>query len=133
MKAAYQNHLNGKEDIEDTVISELEQKFHRAINDDLNMPLAMSVVWGATKVSTKSKKIADLLLKFDTVLGLEIAKNLKISMQEEIPQEILELAEQRKIARQEKDWEKSDRLREEIAQKGYTIKDTKQGIEISKL
>ena len=51
---------------------------------------------------------------------------------QEIPQEILDLVEQRKMARENKDWTKSDELRDFINQKGYLIKDTKNGVEISK-
>ena len=50
----------------------------------------------------------------------------------EIPQEIKELLEQRKIARENKDWAKSDELRDLIAQKGYIVKDTKQGQTVEK-
>ena len=53
--------------------------------------------------------------------------------EEKIPQEILDLVEQRKIARQDKNWTESDRLRDLIAEKGYSVKDTKEGVEVSKL
>ena len=53
------------------------------------------------------------------------------SKKEDLPQEILDLVEQRKIARENKDWAKSDELRDLIASKGYSVKDTKNGQEIS--
>ena len=72
-----------------------------------------------------------LLAKFDTVLGLKIdEKNQEKSV--EIPQEIQELLEQRNMARENKDWAKSDELRDLIAQKGYIVKDTKQGQTVEK-
>ena len=108
------------------IINDMENRFHQAINDDLNMPLAMSVVWEAIKYPEKSPKIAKLLEKFDTVLGIKIDEK----KEEEIPQEILDLVEQRKIARSEKNWAESDRLRDLISEKGYIIKDTKDGVEI---
>lgn len=129
LRDGYQKHLEGTADVDDTIISEIENKFHKAINDDLNMPLAMSAVWEAVKYQDKSPKIAKLLEKFDTVLGLKIIEK----REEEIPQEILELVEQRKIARNEKNWTESDRLRDLIAQKGYSVKDTKDGAEVSKI
>ena len=91
----------------------------------------MSVVWEVVRAEEKSPKLAKLLLKFDTVLGLKIEEETQKQV-EEIPQEILDLVEQRKIARENKDWIKSDELRELINQKGYDIKDTKQGTEIKK-
>ena len=130
LKEGYQNHLNGNEEIEDDVISDYEEKFHQAINDDLNMPMAMSVVWDVIKNPSKSKKFAELLLKFDTVLGLNIEKPLEL-VQKEIPDEIIQLAEMRQKARENKDWTESDRLRNEIISKGYSIKDTKNGYEIT--
>ena len=112
-------------------LAQIEDNFHKAINDDLNMPLAMSYVWELAKFEKKNIEVAKLLAKFDTVLGLKIdEKNQEKSV--EIPQEIKELLEQRKIARENKDWAKSDELRDLIAQKGYIVKDTKQGQTVEK-
>ena len=130
LKEGYQNHLNGIAEIDDELISAYEDKFHQAINDDLNMPMAMSVVWDVIKNPKKSRRLADLLLKFDSVLGLNIEKPLE-SEEKIIPKEIIELAETRKKARENKDWAESDRIRDEIISKGYTIKDTKNGYEIT--
>lgn len=128
LKNGYKLHLQGNDNVEEETIKQYEERFHEAINDDLNMPLAMGVVWEVVRNEKKSPKLAELLTKFDTVLGLEIDKQEK----EEIPQEILDLAEERKLARQNKDWAKSDELRDLINQKGYEIKDTANGAEIKK-
>ena len=93
------------------------------------MPLAMSFVWETARFEKKNPEVAKLLAKFDTVLGIKIDEIN--SKKEEIPQEILDLAEQRKIARENKDWAKSDELRDLINEKGYNVKDTKNGQEIS--
>ena len=129
LREGYQKHLAGNTEVSDDVIAEIENKFHQAINDDLNMPLAMSAVWEAVKYQDKSPKMAKLLEKFDTVLGLKITEK----KEEEIPQEILDLVEQRKVARGDKNWAESDRLRDLITEKGYIVKDTKEGVEVSKL
>ena len=131
LKQGYQNHLLGSDDISDEEIAKYEEDFHKAINDDLNMPLAMSVVWEVIKNPKKSKKLADLLLKFDTVLALKIDEPIK-QKDNEIPSEITELAEKRKQAREDKNWEESDKIRDEIKSKGYIIKDSKEGYEIVK-
>ena len=130
LRAGYQKHLEGNEDILDEEISKYEENFHKAINDDLNMPLAMSVVWDVVKNPKKSKKLAKLLDKFDTVLALSLDK--KSETQEEIPEEVIKLAEERLKARQEKNWAESDRLRDEILALGYSIKDSKEGYELSR-
>ena len=130
LKDGYQKHLNGNEEISDNEVNEYEEKFHKAINDDLNMPLAMSVVWEVVREKRKSKKFAELLKKFDTVLGLKIDE-IDVT-QEQIPIEVLNLVEKRNEARSNKNWNESDRLRDEILSKGYVVKDTKDGVEITK-
>lgn len=131
LKEGYKSHLEGTQDIDDNTINEFEEKFHQAINDDLNMPLALSIVWDVIKYPLKSKKIATLLDKFDLVLGLDISKPMN-SFENEIPEEVNKLAEKRQISRINKEWEESDRLRDEILKLGYNIKDTKDGFELSK-
>ena len=129
LKNGYQTHKNGNDEVEDKELDKLEKRFHEAINDDLNMPLAMGVVWEAVRYDKKSPKIAKLLLKFDTVLGLKIDEEQK-QQEVKIPKEILDLVEKRKQARQEKNWEESDRLRDLIKEKGYEVKDTRDGMEL---
>ena len=129
LREGYQKHLNGTDTISEDIINDMENRFHQAINDDLNMPLAMSVVWEAVKYPEKSPKVAQLLEKFDTVLGIKITEKKE---EQQIPEEILDLVEQRKIARNEKNWAESDRLRNLIIEKGYNIKDTKDGVEIER-
>ena len=72
-----------------------------------------------------------MLAKFDTVLGIKIDE-VPNEVEQEIPEEVLDLVEERKIARENKDWAKSDELRDRIREKGYVVKDTKDGMEISK-
>ena len=128
LREGYQKHLNGNSDISDEIIADIENRFHQAINDDMNMPLALSVVWEAVKYPEKSPKIAQLLKKFDTVLGIKIDE----VQETKIPQEILDFVEERKQARSDKNWSESDRLRDLIAEKGYIVKDMKDGTEVLK-
>ena len=129
LKEGYKKQLDGKEDIEENIINEYEKKFNEAINDDLNMPQAMGVVWEVVKNPVKSSKFAQLLLKFDQVLGLRIDEEEKI----ELPEEIQKIVNERKIARENKDWAKSDELRDLLLEKGYSVKDTKAGMDIRKI
>lgn len=137
---SYLKNLNGSDEITEEEIERYKEKFLNNINDDMNMPAAMGVVWEAARNQRKSPKLAELLLKFDEVLGLDI-KNANKYLQElkdmqnniEIPEEVKKLVEERKTARQEKDWEKSDTIRNKIENLGYSIKDTKDGIIVEKL
>lgn len=134
LRNGYQVNKNGTDTLNEEdkkELDRLENEFHKAINDDMNMPLAMSFVWEVIKYSKKSPEIAELLLKFDTVLGIKINKE-ETNKEIEIPEEVLKLVEARKQARQEKNWAESDRLRDLIKEKGYEVKDTKEGMVINK-
>ena len=135
LRRGYLAHRDADELIDENTIKEYEEKFNKAINDDLNMPLAMSVVWEIVKSEKKSKQFADLLLKFDQVLGLDLENSEKyLNEKIEVPQEILDLAEERKAAKANKDYAKADELRDLINSKGYSIKDSADGtIEIEKI
>ena len=52
---------------------------------------------------------------------------------EEVPAEVVAVAEERKAARAEKNWAKSDELREKLKEMGYAVKDSKEGYTISKI
>jgi len=129
LKEGYKIHSQGKENIDENLIKEYEHKFLQAINDDLNMPVAMSVVWEIIKNPNKSEQLAKLLKQFDLVLGLKIDEEEKV---QELPQEILDLIEERKLARNNKDWAKSDEIRDLILAKGYMVKDSKEGMIVEK-
>ena len=96
----------------------------------MNMPLAMSFVWEVIKFNKKSPEVAKILLKFDSVLGIEIDKENTVI---NIPVEVLNLAKDRQQARKQKDWTESDRLRDEIKKLGFEIKDSKEGFELTKI
>lgn len=127
LKEGYEKHASGDEDVSDEIIMDYEIRFLEAINDDLNMPQAMSVVWDIIRSSVKSKKFAKLLLKFDQVLGLKIDEKDKI----ELPEEIKQILQERQEARNNKDWKKSDELRNLLNEKGYLVKDSKEGSEVT--
>ncbi|HEY8443358.1 MAG TPA: cysteine--tRNA ligase [Clostridia bacterium] len=110
------------------------QEFDEAVNDDLNIPLALGVLWTALK-EPKSKAVYEFALYADQVLGLKLKETTKQEqepVQEQIPQEIEELAKQRMDAKKAKDYAKADELRNIINSKGYNIIDTPQGYKISK-
>ena len=135
---SYIKNANGVDDVDEDIIKEYEKRFLEYINDDMNMPGAMSVVWEIARNTKKSIKFADLLLKFDKVLGLDMknAENYLLEFKHEesegLPEEIKALVEERKQARAEKNWAKSDEIRDRIISLGYSIKDTKDGIIVKK-
>ena len=128
LKEGYKNHFNGNDKVDETIIENFRKEFIDAINDDLNMPQAMGIVWNVIKYETKSKQIAELLLDFDKVLGLDIDKMEEEKV--ELPEEVKQLVKERKKAREDKNWVLSDELRDKIFELGYNVKDTKDGMEI---
>lgn len=132
LKEGYKVHNVGDSKIDENIIKEYETRFIQAINDDLNMPIAMSVVWEIIKNPNKSKQFANLLKKFDEVLGLKIDNDESKEKVQDLPEEILELIEQRKQARADKNWSKSDELRDIILKKGFIVKDGKEGMTIER-
>lgn len=130
LREGYLKHKEGNEEISKEEIEEYKKRFLEAINDDLNMPIAMSVVWDIVKNPKKSKDLAKLLLKFDEVLGLDLSNYEK--KQNDIPEEIQKLVEERNEARKNKNWVESDRIRDILINKGYNVKDSKEGTIIEK-
>ena len=135
LRRGYLAHRDANELIDEDTIKDYEIKFNKAINDDLNMPAAMSVVWEIVKNEKKSKQLADLLLKFDQVLGLDLENSENyLNEKIDVPQEILDLVEERKAAKANKDYAKADELRDLINSKGYSIKDSAGGeVQIEKI
>jgi len=124
-------HKESDTHIDSNVIEEYKQQFRDALQDDLNLPLAMSTVWNAARNNVKSKSIYNLLMDFDKVLALDLDKK-RTEAADDIPEEVTLLAEQRLEARKNKDWKKSDQLRDRIRQLGYSINDTPAGQVIKK-
>ncbi len=109
-------------------IKKYEERFLDAINDNLNMPIAISVLWDLLK-EEKSNDVYELAMKFDTVLSLELNKKME---EKEIPIEVQELLRKREEARKEKNFALSDELRKKILNLGYLVKDTKEGQKVEK-
>ncbi len=131
LREGYLKHSQGNEDVTNEQIEDYEKRFLEAINDDLNMPVAMSIVWEIIRNPKKSKKLQNLLLKFDEVLGLDL-KNYSKNKTSDFPEEINELLLQRNEARKNKNWEESDRIRDILIKKGYLVKDNKEGTILEK-
>lgn len=130
LREATKQQKNGVDKADENKLKEYNERFEAAINDDINMPLAIAVVWDVAREKNKSKEYYDLLMKFDSILSLDLDKEEKI---EEYPEVINELLEQRKNAKINKDYAKADEIRDKIRELGYEVKDTRQGQMIERL
>ena len=116
------------------LLEDYETKFVDAINDDLNIPLALGVLFNLLK-EPKSKDVYALALKFDKVFGLDFDKVTAPQQEEQkidAPQEVLDLIEQRKAAKKDKNFALADEIRNKISDLGYEIKDTREGVLVTK-
>lgn len=114
------------QDITETTVADpsVEKMFLDAINDDLNMPEALAILWTALK----DKKIdLETVIKFDKVLGLNLHQPKE---KKEVPETVQKLLDERALARDAKDWKRSDELRDEIAAQGFIVEDTAEGQKI---
>ena len=118
------------------IISEISDKgtnkeylkeFQEAINNDLDMPSALQVLWKLVR-DKKAKGKLGTIKKIDEVLGLDLLKKDAVK----IPPNVSKLAKEREVARKKKDWEKADHIRAKIKKLGYTIDDTEKGSVIKK-
>ena len=125
--------LNG-DAIDDISVGEWRNKFLNVINDDLNMPEAMAVLWDMLrdgKLSSAEK--LNLAYDFDRIFGLELDVIKEETTGMEIPDEINSLAGQRSEAKKNKNFKLADELRDRIREKGFDILDKKDGTEIKKI
>jgi cysteinyl-tRNA synthetase len=107
-------------------IDQYRKMFVEAITNDIQIPQALSVLWEVAKSNIPSRDKYDLIIEFDQVFGLELSEIKEYV----IPEKILQLAEERKLARQKNNFDKADQLRKEIGKLGYRIEDTSEGFKI---
>ena len=132
------------------VAQKVDEEFNACMDDDFNTALALSNLFAYFKEMKKllaqggagdffvALAYAVQIRKTYSILGL-FKKNAQEYLDwyqaqnaSDTPEEVRAIAEERWQARQEKNWAKSDELREKLAQLGYTVKDSKTGYELIK-
>lgn len=107
---------------------EYTKEFEKAINDDIEMPRALQVLWKLVR-DKRAKGKLKTIEKIDEVFGLDLFKKEEIK----IPEEIEELIEERETARKSRDWKKADYIREKIRSLGFSLEDTNEGQKVRKI
>jgi len=105
-----------------------KNKFREKIEDDLNMPEALAVVWqmiNKTEGSAPHTVIYELLLDFDRVLGLGLDGVESPILQ--IPGKVQRLKDERERLRGEKKFDEADAVRKQIEETGFVVEDTPEG------
>jgi cysteinyl-tRNA synthetase len=106
-----------------------QEKFHRAINNDLNMPQALAVVQEMLKSDLAPEIKLSTVFDFDRILGLDLNRVAGIQT---LPEEVEKLVAARRKARQDKDWALSDQLRDQMQAMGYVVQDKPDGMKVFK-
>lgn len=104
----------------------LKEEFFAAMRNDLDTPVALSVVWEVLKdQSIASSEKLELLRAFDPILGFGVDQFTPPALSKEH----MALVEEREQARNAKDWQKADAIRDQLLAQGISIKDTKNSTE----
>lgn len=102
-------------------------EFESAVNDDLNIPQGLAIL----STGLKDKKVnQEMVMAMDKILGLNLHEHAP-SIPTDIPTEVQLLLDQRTVAREEKDWQEADRLREKISSLGFAVSDQTDGQSVS--
>ena len=127
---------------DEAAIEALREKFNKAMCNDLNTSLAITALYDVLKYKTNDKTKLLLLDEFDQVLSLDLLKaaaEVKKKAEEEaakklegVDPEILALVEERTAAKKAKNFARADEIRDMLKERGITLKDTPQGVEIIK-
>ena len=116
-------------------VASLTAGFKAAMDDDLNISNAVTALYDILKADAPAADKLAAVADIDNVLSIGItdaAKKLAEPSDDDIPDEVKALAEERAAARKAKDFAKADELRDKIAALGYAVKETRQGTVITK-
>lgn len=104
------------------------KKFEGGINNDLDMPNALAILWKLVR-DEKAKGKIQTIREMDNIFGLDLFEKEKLV----VPKEIEKIADERLRARKAKEWKKADELRDTLKKKGWKIMDVRNGWEIGKI
>ena len=106
--------------------------FREAINDDLNIPLALGVLWSMLK-EKPSRQVYETALEMDKVFALDLhLAKVEEEVVDEIPSEVMALVLERTQAKKDKNYARADEIRGIVDTMGYLITDTKDGAKVTK-
>ena len=122
------------------MVKELTEKFKAALDNDINTSLAVTAIYDVLKEKTNDKTKIYLLNDFDKVLSLDLvegAKKLNETKEEnaeldDFAKYVEEQIALRVEAKKAKNFAEADRIRDELASKGVTLLDTREGTKWTK-
>jgi cysteinyl-tRNA synthetase len=105
----------------------LRSRFREALEDDLNLPLAVGVAHEAARAGLSGATLRGLAADWDAVLGLGLLAAPAAGAEAPVPPEVSNMAARRESAREARDYAEADALRAKIREAGYEIFDVKDG------
>ena len=131
----------------DKFTESIDKEFDEAMSDDFNTALALSNLFGYFKTvkaelaanDVKAAEDVNQIRKTYSLLGLftenadDFIKQVEAKTSSSVPGDVIAVAEERKQARANKDWAKSDELRDKLKSLGYAVKDSKDGYSLEKI
>ncbi len=125
--------FEGREKISDPDLEKAGREFRKAVNNDLNFPSALDVVWRLVRAANKDVSLKPTarkqLFDFDQVLGLGL-RDVEVAT---VPRDVEELVRKREQLREADEYEKADKIRDKIRDLGFSVEDTPEGSRIRKL
>ena len=118
---------NTNEEINEDNIKPYRLQFKKALEQDLNTSLALTTIYDVIKSDLNNNEKLYLIGEFDKVLSLDLLKFDNEEIDNDLKKYIEEKIQERNIAKQNKDYSLSDKIRNELLDKGILIKDTREG------
>lgn len=116
--------LNTNESVDESIKNEYITKFKACLSDDLNTANAITLLYEVLKLDTNDSTKREIITTFDTVLSLDLTKEIKKEVNEEY---IKEMIIKRNNAKQNKNFEEADSIRRDLESQGIFLKDTREG------
>ncbi|MDN3684842.1 hypothetical protein QW180_19845 [Vibrio sinaloensis] len=113
------------------IIDEYQQRFIQLINQDLNMPRALALLWEVLDSDYSSQDKKPRRCFFDQIFALDINH---VEQEKKVPEDVMQLAQQRLAMKQQKKrFAEADKIREQINQLGYQVADKGDKFDVSAL
>lgn len=128
--------VNEADALDEEAMENLRTKFNKSMCNDINTSMAITALYDVLKAKTNDKTKMALLEEFDQVLSINLAKAAAVLKEKEANKyadedpEVLALVEERTAAKKAKNYARADEIRDILKEKGITLKDTPQGVEI---
>ena len=117
--------LTDEGELQEKEISSYEEKFGEAISNDLNTSQMLTILYDVLKdkaLSDVTKK--ELVEKFDSVLSLSL---FEVEQNDTLDEYAISMIEKRRLAKENKNYEEADRIRDELLEKGIRLIDSRDG------